>query len=188
MGKIRRINLFGGAACGKSITATNVRAQLGFKGYDIELVEEVIKDWTYIPRPPKGGDSLWLQSSQIQKEDIRLRAGVDLIVTDSPVALQYFYAWYHKDPFRAGMYLNTMEWDKRYPSLNIFVNREDKFYNETGRYEKLDEAKKIDLLVKQVLGSCKIEFTQFSCLDQDGIINYIIEEVKNNVAEVSQSE
>jgi hypothetical protein len=180
---IRRINLFGGAACGKSITATNVRAQLGFKGYDIELVDEVIKDWTYVPRPPKGGDSLWLQASQIQKEDLRLRAGVDLIVTDSPVALQYFYAWYHKDPFRAGMYLNALEWDQTYSALNIFVEREDKFYNEVGRYEKLDEAKKIDMAIKLVLQTSKIEFVSFSCLDQDGIVNYIIEEVEKNAEE-----
>ena len=181
--KIRRICLFGGAACGKSITATNIRAELGFHGYDIELVDEVIKDWTYIPRSSVGSDSLFLQASQIQKEDIRLRAGVDLIVTDSPAALQYFYAWYHKDHFRAGMYLNAMEWDKRYPSLNIFIDREDKFYNETGRYEKLDEAKQIDALIKRTLKTCKIEFTSFSCLDQDGIINYIIEEVEKNAEE-----
>jgi len=181
---IRRICLYSGAGGGKSITATNVRAQLGFKGYDIELVDEVIKEWTYIPRVPTSSDSLWLQSSQIQKEDIRLRAGVDLIVTDSPVALQYFYAWYHKTPFRAGMYLQTVEWDKLYPSINIFIDREDKFYNEIGRYEKLDEAKKIDVLIKNTLRTLKIEFVTFSCLDQQKIIDYIIEEVEKNAKTV----
>jgi len=180
---IRRINLFSGPAAGKSITATNVRAQLGFKGYNIELVDEVIKDWTYIPRPPKGADSLWLQASQIQKEDLRLRAGVDLIITDSPVALQYFYAWYHKDPFRAGMYLNVLEWDQTYPALNIFIDREDKFYNEVGRYEKLDESKKIDTTIKMILQTSKIEYTSFSCLNQEGIVNHIIKEVEKNAEE-----
>ena len=180
MNKIRRINLISGACGGKSITATNIRSQLGFKGYDIELVDEVIKDWTYIPRIPKDCDSFFLQASQIQKEDIRLRAGVDIIVTDSPVALQYFYAWYHKDPFRAGMYLNAMEWDKRYLSLNIFIDREDKFYNETGRYEKLDEAKKIDALIRKTLRTCKIDYAFFSCLEQNDIVNYVIEEIEKN--------
>ena len=68
----------GGASCGKSITATNIKSQLGFNNYDIELVDEVIKDWTYIPRTPTGCDGIYLQASQIQKEDIRLRAGVNL--------------------------------------------------------------------------------------------------------------
>jgi len=166
---------------GKSITATNIRAQLGFKGYDVELVDEVIKDWTYIPRIPTSSDSLFLQASQIQKEDIRLRTGkVDIIVTDSPVMLQYFYAWYHNDPFKSGMFLNAIEWDKRYPSLNIFIEREDRFYNETGRYEKIEEANKIDVAIKKVLKTTNINYTSFSCLAQDDIVNYIIGEIEKN--------
>lgn len=180
MAKIRRINLYGGAACGKSITATNIRAQLGFKGYNIELVDEVIKDWTYIPRIPTSSDSLWLQASQIQKEDIRLRAGVDLIVSDSPAYLQYFYARYHKAPFQAAMYLVAVEADKLYPAIHIFLSREDKFYDEQGRYEKLEEAKIIDMKIRQTLRTAKVEYVEFSCLDQEDIINYIIEEVGKN--------
>jgi hypothetical protein len=177
---IRRINLLGGAACGKSITATNIRAQLGFKGHDIELVDEVIKDWTYIPRIPKDADSLWLQASQIQKEDIRLRAGVDLIVTDSPVFLQYFYAYHHNAPLQAAMFIASTEWDRHYKPLNIFIEREDKFYSEVGRYETLEEAKAIDFSIKTVLRIAKIEYSSFSCLDQEGIINHIITEIEEN--------
>jgi len=178
MAKIRRINLFGGAGCGKSITAAHIRAEMGFNGYDIELVEEVIKDWTYIPRKPTGGDSLWLQASQIQKEDIRLRAGVDLIVSDSPVMLQYFYAWYHRAPYAACMCLAGLEIDKHYPALNIYLEREDSFYDEVGRYENLEEAKKIDVALKTVLRTTKIKYTSFSCLDQEEIIEHIITELE----------
>lgn len=179
--KIRRICLFSGAGGGKSITATNVRAQLGFKGYDIELVEEVIKEWTYIPRIPAGCDGLYLQASQIQKEDIRLRTGVDLIVTDSPIALAYFYALHYKSPLREEMCSITKEFEKLYPSINIFVNRKDEFYSETGRYETLEEAKEIDVQIKGVLESMKIEYVQFSCIDQNDIIEYIISKVEKNV-------
>jgi len=182
MKKIRRINLFGGASCGKSITATNVRAQLGFKGYDIELVDEVIKDWTYIPRIPKDCDSFFLQASQIQKEDIRLRAGVDLIVSDSPLLLQYFYAHYHKVPLQEAMLSAALEFEKLYPSLNIFIDREDKFYDEVGRYEKLGEAKKIDYLIKDVLLLTDTSCVGFSCLDQKGIVDYIISKVEKSNA------
>jgi hypothetical protein len=177
MKKIRRINLFGSAGCGKSITATNVRAQLGFKGYNIEMVEEVIKDWTYIPRIPKDCDCLFLFSSQMQKEDIRLRAGVNLIVSDSPVMLQYFYGYYHKTPMQEAMLSAALEFEQMYPSLSIFIDREDKFYDETGRYEKLSEAKRIDILMRGVLVQNKISFRSFSCLDQDGIIKYVESEI-----------
>lgn len=177
MGKIRRINLFAGAGGGKSITATNIRAQLGFKGYDIELVEEVIKDWTYIPRTPKDCDSFFLQASQIQKEDIRLRAGVDLVVSDSPLFLQYFYAWYYQTSLQEPMLWASIEFDRLYFPLNIFINREDKFYNEVGRYENLREAKLIDERMKKLMNVNKIKYKEFSCLEQEKIINYIVSEL-----------
>ncbi len=178
MNQIRRICLCGGAGSGKSITANNIRAQLGFKGYNIEIVDEVIKDWTYIPRIPKDCDSFYLQACQIQKEDIRLRAGVPLIVSDSPIFLQYFYAWYHQVPLQEPMLWVNVEFDRLYTPLYIFINREDKFYDERGRYEKLREAKLIDERIKKLMNINKIKYKEFSCLDQDGIINYIISELK----------
>lgn len=176
--KIRRICLYGGPGAGKSLTATNIRAQLGFKGYDIELVDEVIKDWTYIPRVPASCDSIFLLASQIEKEDIRLRAGVDFIVSDSPLMLQYFYAKWHDVPLQTPMLQATIEFEKLYPSINIFVEREDKFYSEVGRYEKLDEAKKIDDAIKEVLSDNGFDFSSFSCLSQDSIIDFLLAIVK----------
>lgn len=176
--KIRRINIMGGAGSGKSITATNIRAQLGFMGYNIELVEEVVKDWTYIPRKPRGSDSFYLQSCQIQKEDIRLRSGVDLIVSDSPVILQYFYAYYHNDPLRKSMSMAFREFEEMYPSLHIFIKREDKFFSQIGRYEDLTEAKKIDDSIQAFMVNNMIEFRIFSCTEQNNIIEYIISNVK----------
>ncbi|GAF89325.1 unnamed protein product, partial [marine sediment metagenome] len=105
--KIRRICLMSGPGGGKSITSNSVRSQLAFKGYDIELVEEVIKDWTYYGRSPQSCDSYSLQGKQMEKEDIRLRSGVDLIVSDSPLFLQYFYAWYHKASMQQAMMFAT---------------------------------------------------------------------------------
>lgn len=174
MSKIRRINLMGGAGCGKSITATNIRAKMGFAGYDIELVDEVIKDWTYIPRIPASCDSFFLEASQIEKEDIRLRAGVDLIVSDSPLMLQYFYAKWHKVPLQKPMLQASLEFEELYPSLHIFIERDDKFYSEVGRYETLEQAKEIDIAIKNVMRENHISYSVFSCIDQEAIINYII--------------
>ena len=56
----------------------------------------------------------------------------------------------------------------------------DEFYSEVGRYEKLDEAKEIDEKLKKLMTSLDIEFEEFSCLDQDGIVDYIIDMVEEN--------
>jgi hypothetical protein len=175
---IRRINLMGGAGCGKSTTANYIRAKLSFKGLDVELVDEQIKDWTYYGRSPKSCDSFVLQGRQMEKEDIRLRAGVDFIISDSPLFLQYFYACYHKAPMTSPMLMASQEFDKMYEPLHIFVDREDKFYNEVGRYEKLAEAKEIDTLIQAMMVGNGIPFVNFSCLEQDNMVDYIMEMIK----------
>ncbi len=183
MKRIRRINLYSGAGGGKTITATNVCSQLGFKGYKVELINETIKEWTYIPRVPTSCDGFYLNARQIQKEDIRLRAGVDLIVSDSPVFLQYFYALFHKVPLTTVMLRSSFEFDMLYPSLNIFINREDKFYDEVGRYETLKEAKCIDIRIKNLMNDNSIEYKEFSCLDQKEMVDYIISQLEKNNAQ-----
>jgi hypothetical protein len=184
MNKIRRICLLGGACSGKSITATNIRSQMGFAGYDIELVDEVIKDWTYIPRVPASCDSIFLLASQIEKEDIRLRAGVDLIVSDSPLILQYFYAKWHKVPLQKPMLQAALEFEELYPSIHIFIERKDKFYSEVGRYETLAQAKEIDVAIKNTLRENHMSYSEFSCLDQEEIISYIIDCVESSKNEI----
>jgi len=174
---IRRINLMGGASCGKSTTASFVKAEMSYRGYDIEFIEEQIKDWTYYGRVPQSCDSFSLQGKQMEKEDIRLRSGVDYVVSDSPLFLQYFYAWYHKVPMQKPMMLASKEFDKMYEPLYIFIERHDDHYNEVGRYEKLEEAKRIDELIKGQMRVFDIPFVNISCLKQDEIVSYIESEI-----------
>lgn len=167
----------GGAGCGKSITAANIRSQLGFKGMNIELVDEVIKDWTYVPRSPESSDSYYLQACQIQKEDLRLRAGVDLIVSDSPLMLQYFYANWHKHLLQEAMLSAALEFEEVYPSIHIIIERNDNFYNSVGRFETLEEAQVIDRAIKKMLRMHNIQFSVFSCVEQDELIEYLVKQI-----------
>lgn len=172
--KIRRINIVGGPGSGKSITAVNIRAQLGFRGFNIELVDEAIKDWTYIPRSPKSCDSFYLQACQIQKEELRLLAGVDLVVSDAPLMLQYFYAVWHKNPLQESMLKVAFEFEEMYPSLHIIIERDDEFYDETGRYETLEQAKDMDHVIIKTLRNNNVRFTRFSCREQNKLVEYLL--------------
>ena len=180
MSKIRRINFFGGPACGKSLSAANIRSQLGFYGYSVDLIEEVVKEWAYVQQDPSDSDTFFLQASQIRKEDIRLRSGVDIVVTDSPVVLQYFYGCYHGDPFCESMLYSAREWEKKYKSLNIFLKREESFYKNVGRFQQIEEAKKIDEEIKVLLDDMHVKYVEFSCMDQRGIIDHILSVLKEN--------
>lgn len=171
---IRRILFYGGPGCGKSTTAAFIFAELKKQGYSIELVDEYIKFWTFIPRVPKGFDSLYVQAKQVHKEDTILRAGTDLIVSDSPVLLQYFYAKHHNTPCQTQMLEIALEVEQHYPSLHIILQREDSDYNELGRYETLQQAKDIDSEFKEYLQNLDVPYACFKCHDSQAILDYVL--------------
>jgi len=174
---IRRICLYGGPGCGKSTTAASIFAALKKNGMSAELVDEYIKFWTYIPRTPKNFDCLYVQAKQVHKEDTILRAGTDFIVSDSPIMLQYFYAKHHNNPCQAQMLAIASEVERHYPSLNILLQREDKDYNELGRYETLKQAKDIDVEFKEYLERTHTRYATFPSHD-DSVIDYVLEMVQ----------
>lgn len=174
---IRRINLFGGPGSGKSVLASVVFSKLKMQGFNVELINEYIKFWTYIPRIPKGYDSFYCQAKQINKEDTILRGGTDLIVTDSPILLAYFYACYYQSPAQQAMLDMHREFDSDYRSINIFLERDDKFYSTIGRYENLEQSKDIDKKLEQVIKAYAYSYKRFSCLEHEAIMEYILSEI-----------
>jgi len=175
MGKrIRRINFLGGPGCGKSTTAAFIYAELKKRGTSIELVDEYIKFWTYIPRVPKGFDSLYVQAKQIHKEDTILRAGTDFIVSDSPILLQYYYAKHHNTPVQKPMLDISLEFEEKYPSINILLIRNDEDYDQLGRYENLQQAKDIDEELLEVLGETNTWYAAFKSHDNEMILDYVL--------------
>jgi nicotinamide riboside kinase len=176
--KIRRINIWGGPCAGKSTLATYVFSILKQGGYSIEYVSEFIKQWTYIPIIPKSYDSIFCSINQIHNEDIILRGETNFIVSDSPIFLQYFYNNYHNCPGQEGFLRIALEYEKIYPSLNILLNRNDIYYNELGRYEKIKEAKEIDVKIENMLSILDISFKKFDCEKINDIIEYIKENIK----------
>ena len=175
--KIRRINIFGGPGIGKSTIATYVFSELKQKGYSVEYIPEFIKKWTYIPIIPKGFDGVFCSITQTRDEDIVLRGETEFIVTDSPIFLQYFYDNYHNAPGAEGFLSIAKELEKMYPSLNILLERNDKFYQELGRYEKLPEAKEIDKKVEEMLNSLSVSFKKFQSEKIKDIMIYIEQEI-----------
>lgn len=157
--KTRVVNLYGGPGTGKSTTAAALFAELKFRGVNCEYIQEYAKDkaWEFSNSDvtPK---VLEAQEYIFGKQHFRLRRcakEVDLIITDSPLLLNLIYT---PDDFPLPSLRKVVkEAYDMYDNLDIFLTR-TKLYNPKGRFQTEQEAKLLDLKIKDMLNDQKVDF------------------------------
>lgn len=171
-----RFNLFAGPGAGKSTTAADQFARAKKLGHSIELISEYVKSWAIAKRAVVEFDQVYLMGKQLHYEHRVLSNGIRNIITDSPVLLSACYtrAFYpnlsavadHIEGIHA-------EYEKQYPSVNIFLDRGDKEYKTEGRYRDRAGAVALDMIIRETLHRLEIKFKVFDYADEDGITAYI---------------
>lgn len=149
MKRIRRIGFIGGPGCGKSTSAAWLMAQLKMAGVDVELVQEYVKNWAFEKRHPERFDQVFLIGQQMRQEDLMLRNGVEVIVTESPVLMSACYGKWFKAKSWKHLIPIALDFEKQYPSLNIFLTRGEE-YNTKGRFQSKDDAVALDKFIRSI--------------------------------------
>lgn len=171
-----RICLYGGPSSGKSTLCSHIYALLKEKGISIEEVREgSIKDLAYEGRNPsewRSWASWHIFSEHLEREDFFLNHGCS-IITDCPGFLSYIYAKRHDFIGAIELLEACKKWDKEHPSVNLFIERDDKHYQEHGRFQNLEEAKEIDNLIKKDLKAHDVKYKTFNVHDVKGIVTYL---------------
>jgi hypothetical protein len=168
-----RINFFSGPGAGKSVVAAKTFVELKIKGYNVELAKEYIKTWAYKKLVPKSFDQYYIFGKQLHEEDVLLSNGVEHIVSDSPLLMQLSYME------RSGNnYLPLLEaiqeFEIKYPSFNIFLDRTGLPYRSIGRYENETQASEMDNRIKSLLNKHSIPYVEMKTLDFEAIMDSII--------------
>ena len=83
------------------------------------------------------------------------------------------------------MMLLSTEFEEMYPGLHILLTRRDSDYNEVGRYETLEQAKKVDeefesLMQRIIIEMWQSDFASFPYWENENVINYIVKELKKD--------
>jgi len=148
------INLFGGPGIGKSTIAAGLFYQMKIQGYSVELITEYAKELVYEGRYNiLEADQLYIFAKQHRKI-YRLISEVDYIITDSPMLMQPVYLKLMESPSYNTTLLKNLIVDTyyRYNNINIMlIRREEDTYQEGGRRETLEESKKIDGWIKEMV-------------------------------------
>lgn len=168
------VNLYAGPGSGKSTGAAYIFAKLKMAGVDCEYVSEYAKDrvWQDDQFPLKYCQ-LYVTGKQCLKV-ARLLGKVDVIVTDSPIAMGAMYT--EEKPYQDVCLYEA----KKYPNtFNIFVKRVKK-YNPNGRNQTEEEARAIDGRLLEFLDSNNLKY-ETADGTEDGyneIVKKIIERLK----------
>lgn len=143
------INLFGGPSCGKTTTAAGLFHQMKIMGYDVEYVQEWVREPIY-----RGWMDLLDQQEYILAQQNHrlhtLRGKVQYIITDSPLLLSAVYV----DPnWPAAKSFITFAHDlyATYNNAQIFLHRPEKFTEDAGRLHNEEQSVALDYKILTVL-------------------------------------
>jgi hypothetical protein len=175
--KYRRICIFAGPGAGKSVLASWLFAELKIAGLNIQFVEEYVKKWAFEGKQISSFDHVYLLAKQMYKEDGYLRSGADYIISDSPLLIIGGYATRNQDPFTDELISLAKKFDELYPSINIFLDREGIPYQQAGRFEDYEEARRTDAFILEVLQN-HATYEVFRTKERNMILEYVLEKLK----------
>lgn len=153
-----RINFYGGPGVGKSTLAARVYADLARAGVvSVEIVREFVKPWAYEGQKLDVFDQVYTFGNQLWAEHRLFKAGVQVIVTDSPVLLQCVYTAILNSNVAEHLKAVAMEYEQAYPSLDFLVQRASP-YRRVGRYQDEKELPELDSRIKMWLDDTGIKY------------------------------
>lgn len=171
------VNFFAGPGCGKSTGASWLFSQLKLNGVDCEYVTEFAKDKVWENNGEVFKCEFYITGKQSFKIS-RCFGKVDVIVTDSPIAISMAYS--ESDKFKAAVLEEFNKYEKN--NMNILLKRVVP-YDPNGRIQKDEsEAISIDNTIKKALDDSEIPYTIING-NTDGykaILDMILEKLRKN--------
>lgn len=169
------INLVAGPCAGKSTIASGIFYKLKMKGIDCEQTLEYAKDRVWEGSYSTMDDQIYMFGKQYHRV-WRLNHKVQVIISDSPLILSIHYAKFESKYFENFV----IEQFNRFNNITYFIER-DTEYNENGRVHTLEDAKKADNELKDILVKHNIEYITVKTTEATDIITYqILDMLKNN--------
>ena len=174
-------NLFGSPGSGKSTMAALVFSRLKMLNINCELVTEFAKDNVWENNNTALANQLYVFAKQYYRVD-RCADKVDVIITDSPLALSPMY---NKDPdIHEPLKQLALKIANKYSNLNYFIRRIKK-YNLVGRLQTEAESDEIAVKLRDAMDANGIKYTAIDgdLMSADIIVNDILKIINPNKSE-----
>ena len=146
------INIIGGPACNKSLFSSAIILNLNLR----KKVVEIIPDYAKLLVWQKNFDALKNQYNVAQRqfEMLNLLDGqVQYLVTECPLPQMLYYNEHYADNICDVTKTKKaiLDWYRRHDNINVLVERGDKKYVHTGRFQDEQQARDIDRSLREIL-------------------------------------
>ena len=167
------VNLLGGPGIGKSTLAAEIFVNLKKKGVECEYITEYAKDKTWENSQSTLSNQIYVFGKQHHKM-FRVNDKVDVMICDSALLFSIVYGNLNpSDTF----YKLVIEEFNKFKNINFYLDRVTK-YDPIGRNQTEEEAKKIDIVIKDILEYNNIDYHNY---ELDFGVDYIIEKIMDEI-------
>ena len=168
------VNLFGGSGCGKSTCAAYIFSKMKMRGLKTEIVFEYTKDIIYLTEVEPPFNQAFVFGNQLFKIEQYIRQS-DVLIVDSPLPLSIVYNY---TPYLTEHFTETvMSAFNHFNNLNYYLDNTFP-YNNHGRYQTEDIARKSHIRIKDFLCNYRIPHKTVTEKDYDAMVDEIVEYYK----------
>lgn len=171
------VNFLGAASAGKSVLAADCYVTANKKGYKSYLVTEYVKTWALQGFPINEYRQMTILGQQIQSEECAY-GQYKFLFSESPLELVGFYSDYysqHKldpiDTIRQVRY-NAIKY-RNLKIVNLFLHIKPEWYDQTGRYETLEQALEREQKMKEYFIKRDIPFIELNHREPEKILEML---------------
>lgn len=167
------VNFFAGPGVGKSTSAASLFSHLKSLDVNAELVQEHAKEWAWEKRPIYCQAQIF--GEQLGRQERLRAAGVDVVVTDSPLIQSLVYT---PPSYPLTWRAAVVDLFNQFDNLNFFIKRTKKF-NPAGRYHNFEESVGIDAETYRLLNELEIPFFEITVNDIEMIGKIVMAHKEN---------
>ena len=154
------INIIGGPGCEKSLFTAAIILQLHLRNKSVELIPDYAKSLVWQKDYEALRNQYKIAQQQFQMLEL-LDGQVQYLVTECSLPQVLYYNEFYPDNICdvAKTRKQILEWYKQHNNVNILVERGDRKYVHTGRFQDEEQAKEVDRSMRALLRREGIAFT-----------------------------
>jgi hypothetical protein len=154
------INIIGGPGCDKSLFSSAIILYLSLHNKSVETIPDYAKSLVWQKNYEVLKNQYFIAQRQYEMIDL-LDGQVQFLITECSLPQVLYYNENYTDNICdvAKTRAQILEWYKQHDNINIFVERGEKKYVHTGRFQDEEQAKNIDRGLRALLVREGIRYT-----------------------------